>query len=480
LADPILLTVDLGTTNCKAVAFDAGGKPLAAAAIPYPTLNPREGWYEQRASDWRAAIESAVGSVTEELGPDAARTAGLALSAWGPGLVLLDAAGEPLNKTSPTWQDVRSIKHGQQLVHDVGPAWVGGGMPFTGFPAKLAWALEAWPDQAARAAYAVGVKDYLLHWLTGTLATEPSSGPYGDEWVPAVFDALGWARERLPPVVPSTATLGGLRPALAARLGLEAGVPVVAGVNDGAAATLGVGAHLARDAVVSLGTNGVFRLVTTSPLGAEVCLERSLFRYPLVAGLWACGGFVLSGGSALAWLADAVSAPVDTLLHDAAAAPPGSDGVVFLPYLVGRGSPTPDPEAAGAYLGLRPRHRRSHLARAVLEGVAFGVADIAGVLALLGFQAERLLVTGGGAASDLWRSILADVLGLTAHHSAGDSNLGSAIVLAAALGLEPDLESAARAFLPQSEATPVTGASYETAYAAFRDGAARLTDVPEP
>jgi sugar (pentulose or hexulose) kinase len=472
---PVLLTVDLGTTNCKAVAFDTSGAVLASASAAYPTLSPQEGWYEQRIADWRYAIEMTVGSVTAELGPDAARTVGIALSAWGPGLVLLDAEGEPLHDTSPTWQDVRSIEHGRRLVRDAGVGWVGGGMPLTGFPAKLAWAVEARPEQASGATHAVGVKDYLLRWLTGTLATEPSSGPYADDWSPEVFAAAGWDADRLPPVVPSTALLGCLRPELASRLGLDAGLPVIAGLNDGAAATLGVGAHLPGDAVVSLGTNGVLRLVTTAPLEADVCLERSLFRYPLLAGLWACGGFVLSGGSALAWLGDAVPAEVETLLADAANAPPGSDGVIFLPYLVGRGSPTPDPAAAGAFLGLRPRHRRSHLARAVLEGVAFGVRDIAEALASLGFHAKRLLVTGGGAASPLWRGILADVLGLDAHHSAGDSNLGSAIVLAVALGLAPEVESAAHALLPPPETTPVSGAAYDAAYAAYRDGAARLT-----
>jgi sugar (pentulose or hexulose) kinase len=477
---PILLTIDLGTTNCKAVAFDIDGSTLAAVAVTYPTLNPQEGWYEQRASDWRTAIESSVRSLTQELDEAAEHTAGIALSAWGPGLLLLDAAGEPLNERSPTWQDVRSIEHGRRLVRDAGPDWVGGGMPLTGFPAKLAWAVEAWPQQSARAAQAVGVKEYLLHWLTGELVTEPSSGPYGEEWSARVFDVIGWQRERLPPVVSSTAQVGGLRRDIAGRLGLKPGIPVIAGVNDGAAATLGVGAHLVGDAVVSLGTNGVLRLVTTSPLTAEVCLERSLFRYPLLAELWACGGFVLSGGSALGWLAEAVAAPIETLLAEAASVPTGSDGIVFLPYLVGRGSPTPSAAASAAFAGLRPRHRRGHLTRAVLEGVSFGINDIAEALASLGLHVERLFVTGGGAASALWRSILADVLDVAARHSAGDANLGSAVVLAVGLGLQPDIEAASRALIPPPETTVPTGASIDTPYAAFRDIASRLTDSTGP
>jgi sugar (pentulose or hexulose) kinase len=298
-----------------------------------------------------------------------------------------------------------------------------------------------------------------------------------------VFGLLDWDTAQLPLVMPSTAIVGCVRRELAQRLGLPFNLPVVMGLNDGAAATLGVGAHEEGDAVISLGTNGVFRLVTTRRISAETCLERSLFRYPLVEGLWACGGFVLSGGSALAWFADAVAGTdqaidIDTLLHDAAHAPAGSDGVVFLPYLVGKGSPGPDPDASGTFLGLRPRHRRPHLTRAVLEGVAFGIKDIADALDSLDLRMKRLFITGGGAASSLWRSILTDVLGMPAEYTLGDSNLGAAIVLAVGLGLEPTFDSAVRSLVPAPHTTPinpVNRSAYADAYQVFRASVARLT-----
>jgi sugar (pentulose or hexulose) kinase len=471
----LLLTLDLGTTNCKAVAFALDGTPVASASVAYPTLNPREGWYEQRPADWRAAVETSLRQVGDALGTAVDDVAGLCLSAWGPGLVLLDADYRPLNDASPTWQDVRSLEHGRRLVREAGAEWVGGGMPLTGFPAKLAWATESWPELAASASQAVGVKDYLVGWLTGSPATDPSSGPYSASWPAAVFEAIGWDVARLPPVLASTEVAGHLLAERAEQLRLPAGLPVVTGLNDGAAATLGVGAHRPGDAVVSLGTNGVFRLVTSAPISAAACLERSLFRYPIVGDIWACGGFVLSGGSALAWLADAVAAPgrpaeIEVLLGEASEAPAGSDGVVFLPYLVGKGSPAPDADAAASFLGLRSRHRRSHLTRAVLEGVAFGVRDIADAFRDLGLEPERLFVTGGGAASPLWRSIVANVLGLPAAHTVGDSNLGSAAVLAVGLGLAPDLERALASLLPEpstTETTPEEIAAYESAYRAF-------------
>ena len=202
--------------------------------------------------------------------------------------------------------------------------------------------------------------------------------------------------------MPSVELAGELRPDIADELGLPAGLPVASGLNDGAAATLGVGAHREGDAVVSLGTNGVLRLLTASPPAPELCLEQALFRYPVVADLWACGGFVLAGGSALAWFAALAAGSDDAsaiagLLDEAAAVAPGSDGVVFLPDLVGRGSPRPDPDAAATFAGLRLRHGRPELARAVLEGVAFGAKDVAAALAAVGLEPARLLVTGGGA-----------------------------------------------------------------------------------
>jgi len=482
-SDALLATVDVGTTNCKAAAFTLDGKQAAGATASYPTLTPREGWYEQRPDDWCAALEQALQQVARQLGPAVDRVAGLCLSAWGPGLVLLDDAGRPLNGASPTWQDVRSLEHGRRLVERAGVEWVGGGMPLTGFPAKLAWAIEAWPELTAAASHAVGVKDYLVRRLTGVVVTDPSSGPYAASWPDAVVGALGWDVERLPPVALSTEVVGRLLPERAQALGLPNALPVVNGLNDGAAATLGVGAHRPGDAVVSIGTNGVFRLVTSRPIAAEACLERSLFRYPIIADTWACGGFVLAGGSALAWLADAVSgngapAELDELLREAAGAPPASDGVSFLPYLVGKGSPDPDPNAAAGFLGLRPRHGRGHLARAVLEGVAFGVRDISVALGELGLEAERLFVTGGGAVSPLWRGIFASVLALPAAHSSGDSNLGAAAVLAVGLGLVDDIETALQQLVAKPDVTtptPAEIAAYEAGYDAYRTAVAKVT-----
>lgn len=476
---PILLSLDLGTTNCKTVAYDKSGGVLATHQQSYRTRSPRPGWYEQRPSEWIRAAASTLRSVSDSLGARVGRAAGLALSVWGPSLVFLSEDGTPISLWAPTWQDSRSAPHGERLLREVGTDWIGGGIPTTGFPAKLAWALAETPAVARRAAYAAGVKEVIVAWLTGVIATEPSSGPFGSAWPKAVFEHIGWPVERLPHLLRSTDVAGGLRPERAVELGLPAGLPVVMGLNDGGCATLGSGAVAPGDAVISLGTNGVLRVLVRARPASEDCLNHGLFRYPLSEGLWCTGGFVLAGGEALDWLTSVVGsrrgrARHQRLLDEAERVGPGSDGLLFLPYLVGRGSPHPVPEARGAFVGLDLRHRRGHLVRAVLEGVGFGLRDIAVTLTELGWTPRRIAVTGGGAQSELWRRCLAGVLGREVEYAEGSSSLGAAVLLAVAIGLYSDLEEAARRMVPPSMVTgpePDAIAMYTDRYAVFRRAA---------
>ena len=192
--------------------------------------------------------------------------------------------------------------------------------------------------QAGEAAFALGVKDLLLYWLTGNIATEPSSGPYADRWPDDVFSFIGWTSSRLPPVLPSTAIGGQLLSSRASER-FSADLPVVMGLNDGSSATLGAGCRRAGDGVISLGTNGVLRIITNDQPREQDCLSRSLFRYPFVDDHWVVGGFELSGGDSLRWLVRALSGTESEeayvrVLNETATVPAGSEGALFLPYLV--------------------------------------------------------------------------------------------------------------------------------------------------
>jgi xylulokinase len=478
----VLIGLDLGTTNAKAAAYDLDGQTLAEAAVGYPTYYPAAGWAEQQPRDWLTALADVLRKLSADLGERRRDVAGLALSAHGPGLVLVDEHGQSLTQFCPTWQDERCVEQGRRLLDAVGPGWIGIGMPLSGFPAKLLWAVEHQSDAARRAKYALGVKEYVVCWLTGQVVTEPSSGPGNADWWPPVFAACGWPVRKLARVMPSTAVAGELLPALCTEFGLPKALPVVMGLNDGASAALANGMVIPGESTVTLATNGVARIVVEQPISPDTRLANGLFCWPYVNGTWVTGGFAKSAASALQWLAGVVNtggseAYLDVALAESAAAA-GRD-VIFLPYLMGRGTPHNDPEARGAFLNLTLATTRGDLFRAVLEGVAFALRDIFERLARLGPVPGRIHISGGGARSDLWRQIVADVLQRTVIYSAADSTLGAAIVAAVGLGLHRSFAEAVAAMtraLHESIPRADTTGRYARLYAEYQ----RLCDALYP
>ena len=192
------------------------------------------------------------------------------------------------------------------LLEQVGPEWIGLGMPLTGFPAKLLWAVQEQPEIASRARYALGLKEFLVGWLTGMFITEPSSGPGRSEWYQPVFEAINWRIENLAKVCSPTSVCGYLLPSIATRIGLREGLPIVIGLNDGASATLAAGAVQPGDAIVTLATNGVARLILDKPISPKERLEMALFCWPYIENCWVAGGQTKSGASSLQWVAQII------------------------------------------------------------------------------------------------------------------------------------------------------------------------------
>jgi xylulokinase len=445
---PLILGLDVGTTNVKAAAFAADGQVIAAASQEYLTSYPRPGWAEQRPADWQTAIVAALKRVLAELGSHRDRVHALGLSAHAPGLVPVDSQGTPLLEWIPTWQDERSIDQGSRLLEEVGPEWVGLGMPMAAFAAKLKWFVERHHGLTRETRWALGVKAYLAGWLTGRWVTDPSSEPGQlPDWQRTVR-ACGWSLDKLPPVLPATEVVGELREELSRELRLRHQVPVVMGLNDGASASLGNGALRPGEAVVTLATNGVVFLVTQAPIPAQDRLDQALFCWPYVGGRWIVGGQTKAGAGCLQWLHEllqgdpAESGGIDRLLLECAEQTPGSAGVSFYPYLMGRGTPEDDPAARGAFLGLTMSTMRKDLTQAVLEGVAFALREIVGTLAQKELIADKIILTGGGARSPIWRQIIADVLAKPLSFSEGDSCLGAAMIASVGAGLHPDIRSA--------------------------------------
>lgn len=445
--DSILIGLDLGTTNAKAAAYTLGGELITSASIGYPTYFPEAHRVEQRPMDWISALTRAMQQVVVALGNRRHAVVGIGLSAQGPSVIFVDDDGALLTDSFAIWQDTRSEPYGRRLVDAVGADWIGLGAPLTGFPARLLCALEEQPELRHRARYALNIKDFLVNWLTGTYVTEPSSGPAKYDWWSPVFEACGWSLDRLAKVMPSTTVVGPLLPLITKTFGLSKAIPVVIGLNDGGSATVAGGIRQAGENMITVGTNGAARVLLDHPVEGDELLASSLFCWPYLEGQWVVGGVSQCGAAALEWFVRVTAGQVteemvEAALAAAAASPIGSSGVVFQPFLSGRGAPTQDATKMASFCNLRISHERGDLARAVLEGVAYALRDIREHLHSLRDLRNLLHVTGGGMRSPLWRQILADVCGTNLVFFESDSALGAAIIAAVALGHYADTQTA--------------------------------------
>jgi xylulokinase len=361
----------------------------------------------------------------------------------------------------------------------------------TGFTApKIVWLRENEPEHFKRLRKVLLPKDYIRFELTGDFATDVA-----DASGTLLFDVKNrcWHRELLalleidesflPPAYEGPEITGTLNAAAAEATGLPAGIPVVAGAGDQAAN--GVGCGIVRQGVLSasLGTSGVVfahsDTVQTDPGGRVHTFCHS------VPNKWHIMGVMLSAGGSLRWFRDALCSDekergaregrdaYEYITEAAAAIPPGAEGLVFLPYLTGERTPHKDPHAKGAFIGLSLRHTKAHMARAVLEGVAFGMRDSFELIRGMGIPVAQARVSGGGARSAVWRQIMADACNapmVTINVDEGPA-YGAAILAAVAAGLHRDVEGACAAIIRETartEPNPTHRAAYDGWYDEYR------------
>lgn len=478
----VTLGVDLGTSGVKVVALDAARRTIASATRSYPLLTPQPGWTEQRPQDWAAAALDALAEVAGLLRAGGHIPAALGLSGQMHGAVFLDSAGDVL-RPAPLWNDQRTGAQVGQIEARIPRADLiarTGNRAVTGFQLpKVLWLRHEEPQAFARLAHVLLPKDYLGYVLTGELATEPSDASGVGalnlarlDWDADILGALDLSPTLFPGVRPSTKRVGTLRPGLAERTGLPAGLPVVAGGGDNAAAGIALGLSAARPEVgsLSLGTSGVLFAPlpqpTPDPEGRVHLFAHADGGYHLLGVTLACAG-------ALQWVQDRLfpEADLGTLLREAQAVPASEEGVLFLPFLAGERSPHMDPDLRAAWLGLSLAHGRGHLVRAVLEGTAFALADTHDVMRER-VALRSVLATGGGARSDLWLGLMADALGLGVFRSGSTAGAaeGAAVLAMPEGGLHADLgEAMGTPALPERPAPPVPAHAPRAAYrAAFQ------------
>ncbi len=441
----MLIAHDLGTSGDKASLYDLDGALVATVTESYPTHYGPGTESEQDPELWWRAVVTSTRRLLADSGTAPAAVTGICVGGTMMAVVCLDASGHVL-RPALIWSDQRSVREADRLRATVGDergyAITGNRLAATYNLPKLMWLTDHEPDVIARTYRAVGHKDAINARLTGIIATDvtdaSSTAMYDladNSWSDVLIEAAGIESRLMPLVVPSTSTLGTLTRAAAAELGLTPATVVIAGGGDGPMAAAGAGCVVPdRPGYVCLGTSAWYSRTSTAPVLDP--LQRSFTLAHVVPGRFVPTATTQAGAGTLEWLRDTIApgSSIADLVAEGLSATAADSGLFFLPYLTGERSPWWNPLASGVMTGLRRSHGRAELSRAVLEGVAFGLALCMEPLVRAD---EPVDVVGGGSTSDGWLALMADVWGRPVRRrsvTAGATSLGVAVTGLVGLG----------------------------------------------
>jgi xylulokinase len=463
--------IDLGTSGIKAVLIADAAQVIGQAARPVAVSIPQVGWSEQDADGWVAAAFGCLDDLAAAHPGHMGAVTGIGLSGQMLAALVLGADLRPL-RPAILWNDQRAVAECAALlarVPDIGRRT--NGTPDPGITApKLMWLARHEPQVMRDARMLMLTKDYVRLALTGEVATEPTDAGgtqlfdvATDAWDDALCAAAGWNPGHLPPVTRAWVAAGGLRTALAARWGMRAGLPVAAGAGDNMGSTLGAGGARPGDAVLTVGTSAVACIVDHAfHPGPDQAILTSAHAVP---DTYLSMGVVMSATAALDWTARLGGLAAPALVQAAtefAATGRIGDAPVFLPCLNGIRTPLNRPGAMGRIEGLHPGVTHAMLGYALMEGVAFQIADCVAAQGVAGVAARRFLGVGGGTRSDLWVRLIATALGAPLALPEGADSAGPmgaarlAAVARAASGSPKRRVSSPRAGLPLAVMRPLS------------------------
>ena len=444
-----VIGIDIGTTSTKAVLFTEKGNTVCGHAVEYPLYTPTTAAAEQDPEEILSAVIKTVREVIARSGIAPAKLICLSFSAAMHGLIAVDAKGELLTK-SMTWADNRSAKwaekikqeqHGHEIYLRTGTP-IHPMSPFV----KLVWLRNEHPELFEQTTKFISIKEYVFYRFfqqyvldhaiasaTGLLNLKELA------WDQEALEIAGITAAQLSELVPTTHVLQPIQEELAQAMGILADTPTVIGASDGVLSNLGVGAIAPGIIAVTIGTSGAIRAVVERPITDP---QERLFCYALTEKHWVIGGAVNNGGIALRWVRDQLmdtevatakrlgQDPYDLLMRLAETVPPGAEGLIFHPYLMGERSPLWDANARGSFFGLSLNHSKAHLVRAVMEGILFNLSLVLQALEDFTGKATRIQATGGFARSSLWRQMMADVFDrdVTVPEQYESSCLGAAVL----------------------------------------------------
>ncbi|MGH9874255.1 MAG: xylulokinase [Pyrinomonadaceae bacterium] len=478
------LGIDVGTGGTRAVVIDPDGSIVASATTEHvPFVSRQTGWAEQDPKDWWRATTTAVREVLSRTSADEIKAVGL--SGQMHGSVLLDRSDEVL-RPAIIWCDQRTDSQCKSLIEKIGaqrlieltcnPALTGFTLP------KMLWVREHEPQVWKELRSVLLPKDYVRLKLSGDRATDvaDASGTLlfdvtAREWSKEMLSAAEIDEHLLPRVYESPETTGSISKAGAEATGLRAGTPIVAGAGDQAAGAVGIGIVRPGTASATIGTSGVVFAATDRPvLDSKGRVHTFCHAIP---GRWHVMGVTQAAGLSLRWFRDQFGAigeddgdGYDRLTKEASSVSAGSDGIIWTPYLMGERTPHLDPFARAALVGLTAGHRRAHILRAVMEGVAFSLRDTFEIFKEMQVQVREIRLGGGGARSSLWRQIQADVYGQQVNIVAAEEGAayGAALLAGVAIGNWTSVDTACDAVVriadhvePNAESVRILARQYE-------------------
>ncbi|WRS28632.1 xylulokinase [Oscillospiraceae bacterium MB08-C2-2] len=487
--DTYILAIDVGTSACKVALFDRQGTAVAQTNAPYAVYYPRQGWAEQNPDEWWQAICRAVNELLTEhsISPQAIAGVGIDGQSWS--AIALDKEGQLLCNT-PIWMDTRSADICNSLRETVGEQAIfevcGNPLQPTYSLPKILWYKTHRPELYKKADKILQANSYIVYRLTGEISQDISQG-YGlhcfdmrkGSWNKELCCELGISPSLLPDIAQCHQIVGHITPEAARQCGLAPGTPVAAGGLDAACGTLGAGVLHSGETQEQGGQAG----------GMSICIDqysadpRLILSHHVVPGRWLLQGGTVGGGGVIRWFEEQLGAAeretarnagthslyeMDQLARQVA---PGSDGLVFLPYMAGERSPIWNPYAKGVYYGLDYSKTRGHLIRASMEGVAYSLRHNLMIAEKAGAKVERLRAMGGAANSRIWTQMKSDITGKPIDVPSSDTAtvLGAAILAGVGVGFYSSFEEAValsvqvtRTHEPDQSAAAAYNAGFDT------------------
>jgi len=486
-----VIGVDLGTSAVKTLLMDRNGKIAAEATRSYPLFHDRPSWSEQKPEDWVTATIEAMKEVASAAGIDASAIEGISFSGQMHGLVLLNANGEVV-RPAILWNDTRTTEQCREIEQVLGdtllsvtrnPALEGFTLP------KILWVRQHEKELFDQATIFVLPKDYVRYRLTGELHMDYSDAAgtlmldvANKKWSKEVLSAFNLPESFCPPLVESHGLVGTLLPEVASQTGLSAETKVFAGGADNACGAIGAGILSEGLTLSSIGTSGVilsYENDKTKDFGGKV----HFFNHGKEDSFYAMG-VTLAAGYSLSWFKKtfAPNESFDEMLAGIENVKPGSNGLLFTPYLVGERTPHADPNIRASFIGVDGTHERIHFARAVMEGITFSLNESVDMFRQAGKTVDKVVSIGGGAQNPTWLQMQADIFNATVVSLENEQGpgLGAAMLAAYGCGWFESLEACADQFVKHAdsyEPNPEAVATYESLFRVYQQVYAQTKEM---